>query len=299
MIEIPPAFAGRLIAREGAAGRTWIASLPALVGQICAGWGLEIDGAPMAETVAIVIPVRRGDDRAALKLGFPTALNGQEVIGLRAWDGRGVVKLLDVDPGRSALLLEWLDAARPLSMVPLMASADIAGRLIRRLAVPVPCGAPLEVQVLADRASTLVATLSERWERAGRPFPESLLSRAIGIAVEIGPRAAETLANWDLHHGNVLAGTREPWLVIDPMIVAGDPEVSVFPMVVRRLDEMAGPAVLREFLARVVAAGGLDPELTTAWLRVRAVDYWLWALGIGLTEDPVRCARLVDWLGPE
>lgn len=294
MIEIPPAFAETLIAREGTAGRAWLASLPALVGEVCAGWGLEIDGTPMVETMAIVIPVRRGDDRAALKLGFPTAPNGQEVIGLRAWNGRGVVKLLDVDSGRSALLLEWLDAARPLGAVPLMASANIAGRLIRRLAIKAPPGLPL----LSDRAAESVATTPERWEVAGRPFPHSLLTSAIDLANEIGPRPAATLANWDFHHGNVLAGEREPWLVIDPMIVVGDPEVSVFPMVLRRLDEMAGPAVLRVFLARVVAAGGLNPELTTAWLRVRAVDYWLWALGNGLTEDPARCARLVDWLEP-
>ena len=31
-------------------------------------------------------------------------------------------------------------------------------------------------------------------------------------------------------------------------------------------------------------------------MMVRLVDYWLWALGIGLTEDPRRCATLIEWL---
>ncbi|GIE33765.1 hypothetical protein Ait01nite_068100 [Actinoplanes italicus] len=28
------------------------------------------------------------------------------------------------------------------------------------------------------------------------------------------------------------------------------------------------------------------------WVLFRTVDYWLWGLGAGLTEDPVRCHRL-------
>ena len=29
---------------------------------------------------------------------------------------------------------------------------------------------------------------------------------------------------------------------------------------------------------------------------MRCVDYWLWGLSVGLTEDPVRCARIVERL---
>lgn len=308
MVEIPARFAETLIAREGEAGRDWITSLPRLIAELAGRWCLAIDGVPIGETFAIVIPVRRGDDQAVLKIAFPTALDVAEVTGLRAWDGRGVVRLLDHDPDRSTLLLERLDADRPLSAVPLMQSAGIAGSLIRRLAIPAPLvippdappegpsAAPTGVPLLSRRAAGIAATLPARWEATGRPFPESLLSRAIDIASEIGPRAGTTLANWDLHHGNVLAGSREPWLVIDPMVVAGDPEVSVSPMVLRRVDEMTGPPMPRAFVRRVVAAGGLDPALTAAWLHVRIVDYWLWGLEAGLTEDPARCARLVDWL---
>lgn len=304
MVEIPARFAEMLIFREGDAGRAWIASLPRLIAELSDRWSLAIDGPPLGETLAtfaVVIPVRRGDDRAALKIAYPTALDEIEVTGLRAWDGLGVVKLLAIDPDRSALLLERLDADRPLSAVPLMESAAVAGRLIRRLAIPAPLvaplGAPPGMPLLSEQAARIAATMPARWEATGRPFPRSLLSSAIGVAGAIGPRAGVTLANWDLHHGNILAGTREPWLAIDPMVVAGDPEVSVFPMVLRRIDEMANPGTLREFVRRVVEAGGLDQELTAAWLHVRIVDYWLWGLEIELTEDPARCARMSDWLG--
>jgi len=29
---------------------------------------------------------------------------------------------------------------------------------------------------------------------------------------------------------------------------------------------------------------------------VRCVDYWLWGLGVGLTEDPAACDLIVGWL---
>ena len=41
---------------------------------------------------------------------------------------------------------------------------------------------------------------------------------------------------------------------------------------------------------------GLDLPLARDWALVRVVDYWLWALSIGLTEDPRRCATLLEWL---
>jgi hypothetical protein len=44
--------------------------------------------------------------------------------------------------------------------------------------------------------------------------------------------------------------------------------------------------------------GGLTQAVERArdWVVWRTVDYWLWGLSAGLTEDPVRCARLVDAL---
>ena len=43
-------------------------------------------------------------------------------------------------------------------------------------------------------------------------------------------------------------------------------------------------------------ATGFDEDRTRAWLVVRTVDYLLWGLEHGLTQDPVRCLRLLDAL---
>jgi streptomycin 6-kinase len=40
----------------------------------------------------------------------------------------------------------------------------------------------------------------------------------------------------------------------------------------------------------------LDAELARGWTLLRAVDYQLWGLNLGLTEDPALCATVIEWL---
>ncbi len=279
--------------QHGEVPRAWIDSLPGLIDEMCVRWHLTVAGPPRHGTFAVVTPVMREGVQAALKCARLGAPIDQEVAALRAWNGRGVVALLESEPDRGVLLLEWLDADQPLSSLPAMEAAAIAGRLIRRLAVPVPPG----IQRMSERVDKMIGEMPARWERLGRPFPEALLRRRVETGQRHGGNSAPLLVNWDLHHDNILAGRREPWLAIDPMIVAGDPEVAIWPMLLRPVDEMPDPATLRAFVTRIVEAGALDAGMARAWTLFRAVDYWFWGLDNGLTEDPVRCARIIDWLG--
>ncbi len=127
----------------------------------------------------------------------------------------------------------------------------------------------------------------------------------VGIAQNQAPDADEHLIHTDLHDTNILAGERgsqdeaKPlqWLAIDPRVVAGDPAFAVAPLLWRRVDTMRGPAELAAHLLTLCAAAELDHARVRAWSLVRCLDYWLWGLSVGLTEDPLRCARVVDWLG--
>jgi streptomycin 6-kinase len=56
---------------------------------------------------------------------------------------------------------------------------------------------------------------------------------------------------------------------------------------------MPDDRAIRHWFDVLVTESGLDPVRALAWVRFRTVDYWLWGLSYGLTEDPVRCARLV------
>ncbi len=106
-----------------------------------------------------------------------------------------------------------------------------------------------------------------------------------------------TLAvNGDLHSAQVLAGTREPWLTVDPVLLRGDIAYDLARVLWTRLDEMPDPTAITEHLDIVVDSAGLDRDRARDWVVFRAIDYWLWGLDAGLTEDPLRCHRLVTAL---
>jgi streptomycin 6-kinase len=291
MIVVPEEFARATVAREGDAGRAWVAALPELVETLCEAWGLRVDGAPMHGYLGLVVPVRRGDEPCALKVAWVDESSRREVAALAAWDGRGAVRLLAADLARGAMLLERLDWSRSLNEVAIEEAVSVAGQLLRRLAIPAPDGLPL----LPDVAKELAGGLPERWERWGRPMPRRLLDQARDLALQLGTSGGNLLVNYDLHYADVLASTREPWLAVDPKVVAGDPEFGVAQLLWRRLEEIEARGGLDHHFGALAEAAELDAALARAWTLVRCVDYWLWGLSAGLTYDPARCERICNW----
>jgi streptomycin 6-kinase len=277
-------------AQASVEGRAWIAALPALLDRLCRRWRLQVEDGPVAHGYhGVVVPVRRGAERCVLKLTWPAERTADEAWALAAWRGRGAVLLLDADPAVGAVLLERLDPTRTLGSLDLRAAAQLAGSLLRRLAIPAPEG----VRPLRAVAAAIAVALPGRQARLGRPLPEGWLAIAGGLAHELGARAGDRLVHADLHYGNVLAGHREPWLAIDPKPVAGDPEHAVPELLWTRVDELEDPAAIRRLLAVLAGSGELDGEKARRWAIVRCVDYWLWGLEHGLTEDPKRCRRIL------
>jgi streptomycin 6-kinase len=215
-----------------------------------------------------------------------------EATALATWGGRGAVQLLAAKPDEGVMLLERLDATRSLEDIGIEEAIRVAGGLLRRLAIPAPPG----IRTLATWADAYCQSAEARWERFGRPFARQLLEQTTAFAGANGPHSANLLVNHDLHYANVLAGAREPWLVIDPKIIAGDPEYGIAQMLWRRSDEIDAHGGLDRQFAAIVEAAELDEELARRWTLVRTVDYWLWGLSVGLTEDPARCKVIVDWL---
>src|SRR5271165_7096002 len=142
MITIPQEFAEAAIIRDGEEGRLWIEQLPGLVQALCQQWGLVLDGAPMHGYLGLVVPVRRGDALCALKVSWIDESSRYEAIALALWNGNGAVRLLEAQPDAGAMLLERLDSRRSLTDVAIGEAVVVAGRLIRRLAVPAPEGLP-------------------------------------------------------------------------------------------------------------------------------------------------------------
>ncbi|HVC35572.1 MAG TPA: aminoglycoside phosphotransferase family protein [Chloroflexota bacterium] len=292
MVTIPDDFATAIINQAGDAGRTWIDRLPIVVEGLCRRWDLVVDGAPMHGYLGVVVPVKRRDELCVLKVSWIDETTAHEISALSVWNGRGAVRLLEAEPELAVMLLERLNSRRSLRDVEIGKAVAVAGHLLRRLSVPAPSDLPL-LKVVAERLSE---TLTERWDRLGRPMPRRLIDAARDSAVQLGPSAGSTLVNYDLHDGNVLAGDREPWLAIDPKVVVGDPEFGIAQLLWTRLEDLDRAGGLSRHFTALVDEAGLDLDRARSWTLVRCVDYWLWALSIGLTEDPARCEVITQWL---
>jgi len=275
---VPEPFAQMIEVREGEPGEAWVAQLPGRVGALMRGWDLRLAGPTRFGYVGVVVPVVGADGaRLALKVSYPDEESRSEAPALQAWAGDGAVRLHTLDETGFAMLLEWLDPDRSLFDVPTVEAVGTIGGLLRRLhRTP----APPAVTRLREVSERWSHELPEEWRRLGITHDRRLLDAALATVRELGPSSGDRLLHGDLHYGNVLAGTREPWLVIDPKGLAGDPAYDVVPCVWNRFDELvAGGDVHRAIRRRIDAlceAAGIDREAAYRWTVARAVDDLLW-----------------------
>lgn len=271
----------------------WLTDLPELVETWCDRWDLTVDGLPRHGSNALVVPVRRANMPAALRLAPPGDDVGALSTALRFWQGHGVVDQLAVDVPRGALLLERLDPDRSLAHEPLDVALAEIGRIARRLAVPAGDDVAAGVARTRDDVAGLTPQLAPAWDRLGRPFDHAVLDTASAAAAVIlaGDRPPVAV-NADLHFDQVLRHPDGRWRVVDPVLRRGDAERTAVDTLWRRVDEMTDEEI-PERLALLVEAGALDARLTRAWALWRSADYLVWGLEHGLTEDPPRCLRLL------
>lgn len=279
-IDLPTSLLGH--GGRGAGWTGWLDALPRLVASVLQEWQLVADGPAAGGAEALVLPVRDADGGpAALKLGWPQPESAQEHLALRAWDGAGAVRLLRADPRRRVLLLERAEPGEDLHAVEVLTACEIVAGLYGRLhRAPLPQLDRLSVQ--AARWAEELVTL-----RGSTLAPRRFVDQAIGLARELAtdPGTDVALLHTDLHFGNVLSARREPWLVIDPAPLAGDPAYEVAPLLWNRWAEALASGDLRNALLdrlhTVVDAAGLDEDRVRDWVTVREMVNVLWA-----SQDP-------------
>ena len=287
-VTVPPSFAA--MPRWWAEGNQWLTALPRMINLQCERWGLHIVGPPAHGANALVVPVDRGAESLVLRMTPPGPEVESLVRALRFWDGRGTVRLVSDDLAAGAMLLERL-SFESLTSVPVDAAMVVIGRVMRRLAVPAPADAPSTSALVAERATEL----SRDWAALARPFDRSFLRAAEHAAERLAsrPEGDANAVNGDLHAGQVLRGAREPWLVVDPVLLRGDVAYDLARALWTRIDEITDAAGIVGCFDIAVRESDVDRDRTRDAVVFRTVDYWLWALGAGFTEDPLRCARLL------
>jgi streptomycin 6-kinase len=275
-VEIPAGL--QVVASRGQDWADWLERLPRLVRDLLDEWALRVDGPSAYGNCALVVPVRSDGQRAVLKVQFPHVEAETEHLALRAWGGNGAVQLLRADPRRFAMLLERLHQ-RDLTTIDALDACEIVGAAYKRLHVPA-----------GPQYRTLSGEL-KRWLDGWRqlpksaPVPHRYVEQAISLAEDFAadPATDGRLIHSDLHYENMLAADREPWLVIDPKPLSGDPHYEVAPLIWNRWDEVAAAHDLR-FAVRqrfwtAVDAAGFDEDRARDWVIVRQLVNVLGAIG--------------------
>ncbi|MEV6395564.1 aminoglycoside phosphotransferase family protein [Streptomyces sp. NPDC051907] len=291
VIDIPEELAETQIEYNGEAGRAFVEALPGRAAEFLERWSLRLAGPSMHGVASLVLPVRRADGTpAALKLQLLDEESEGEPLALRAWGGDGVVRLLEHDAPTGSLLLERLDSSRHLSAVADAREATriLAGLLARLTAAPAPAG--------LRRLGDIAAQMLDEAPRAARSLADAgqrrLLLDCAAAVREVAGEPGDRLLHWDLHYDNVLAGEREPWLVIDPKPLAGDPGFDLMPALRNRFD----PAEVLWRFDLMTEALGMDGarDRAAAWTLGRVLQNALWDVEdeeTALDEDQVSIAR--------
>ncbi len=273
----------------GADWGAWLDRLPRVFADVVDEWGLTRENDDLWHGFcSLVAPVRTAEGSpAVLKVTFDGDDESEhEPLALQHWQGDGVVRLLRADPRRRALLLERLHR-RDLTALGDVEACEVVAGLYPRLHRPA-------LPQLATVTSYVARWLAElAAQPRDLPIPLRMREQALSVGRDLvaDPASVGRLIHGDLHYFNVLAADREPWLVIDPKPMSGDPHYEPAPMLWNRWAELADDVrtgVRRRFHTLVDAAG-LDEDRARDWVVVRMVVNAHWSV-----QDAQRAGRELD-----
>ena len=282
---VPDRLTRTTIALRGAAGAAWRERLPVLVTECEERWSLEVDPPFPELSFNYAAPALRASGVAAvLKLSFPGDAGFEreaEALGLFA--GRGAARLLELDLDRGAMLLECLEPGVPLTTVwDDEEATSIAAGVLRQLRRPVPPRHPFPS----------VSEWAQGFDRLRRdfgggtgPMPAALVEKAEALFADLLASQGESaLLHGDLHHQNVLAARREPWLAIDPKGVVGEPAYDAAALLHNPTELLDAPRpgkVLERRVDLLSEELGLERARVRNWGIAQAVLAAYWGLEDG------------------
>lgn len=299
MFVIPDEFARARIAYQGEDGARWISALPTVLAACEARWNITI-GAPFPNlSYNYVASATRADGSpVVVKACIPTGEYPQESAALRLFGGRGMAELLACDDADEVMLLEALQPGMLLASIEDDALAtSIAARVMRQFWRPVPAGHPFPT--VADWGRGF-SRLREHYAGGSGPFPPRLLEEAETLFADLGSSMdAPALLHGDLHHDNILAGQRLPWLAIDPKGLVGEPAYETGALLRNPLPQLLQTLQPARILARridqLAEELALDRARIRGWGLAQAVLSAWWSVedeGL-IGSQALLCAELL------
>lgn len=292
-------FTGYTRTRIGADADEWLEQVPAFLRELTARWDLTLGEPFRGGVIGFTVPAERGADSepVVLKLSYPDGWFADETRAIAEVAGDGMVRLLDHDGSGAQLLERAIPGTSLLEEEDELEGNEIAAGVLQRLWRPAPEG----FVTVAEEATRWADSMPLRHVREMAPFERPLLDLAVGTLRDLIASQGETvLLHGDLHHGNVLAAEREPWLAIDPKPLVGEREFDVTPLLRdRRKDVLADPdphARLQRRFDQLSELFGCDRRRLRDWSFAILVDYALWDFEVNarsIGSDEIQMARLM------
>lgn len=264
----------------GAQGEAWFARLPSLIKELEKTFSLSQLRPFTNLSYHYVLSGYQGHDPIVLKLGIDEKSLTQEAAALKAFEGYGCIKLLA--EGKSFLLLERAIPGGSLkSYFPdreeqaISVTADLMRSLHK---APVPDAGQL------PHLRDWLQKLDADWD-----VPLPYLEEARRLRCQLLKTAAsEVLLHGDLHHENILQGSRK-WVAIDPKGVMGDPAYDTVSFIINPMQELIVHPQAKEIIHyRIYSLSSLlkiNPGHLQDWCFVKSVLGWIWALEDGIDSE--------------
>lgn len=272
-----PPFESNILSIYGYQGRVWLRSLSNIRQKYANDWGLS--GLKPVEnlTYNYVLSGFQGEQPIILKLSLDEQGIQREALALKAFEGRGAVRILAYEQG--ALLLERAVPGDSLkSLFPLKdhEAVEIVCKVIQKLHQ-----SSLPEEGLFPHVKDWLNTLDKDWD-----IPHRYLQKARELREFLLATSADfVLLHGDLHHDNVIRNG-DDWLVIDPKGVIGEPafEVAVFirnPVQPDLLDHSEAISIISHRIVQFSQTLGMDKNRLLQWCFVESVLSWSWNLEDG------------------
>ncbi|UKS63925.1 aminoglycoside phosphotransferase family protein [Rossellomorea marisflavi] len=295
---IPKEFAERMVTMHGERGPEWIHRTEELLASIKEERNLTY-GEPFDLSYHFVVPASDGNHDYVLKTGFPGQEFTHEYLALKAFEGPGVVKLIEGKPEEGWMLLNLVKPGTPLYTI--KEEADVLG-------IWSECACALWRQLPDDDAdfptvsdwSRGLSRLRERYSGGTGPIPEYLLEKAETLFPELLSTAGPLyLLHGDLHHGNILHSDKDGWTVIDPKGLIGEREYDCIQFMLNHWQDHPEPLSLL-----ALRAGTLASSLSLSYGRLIRYGLchailsasWCTEDGVGDPSNGIELAKLFDTL---
>lgn len=248
MINLPKQFVRtiRVVHKEKA--EKWLENFDMLITECENRWEIEIMS-PFDLSYNFVAPAKQKDGtELVIKLVVPSEEFLAEVEALKLFNGRGIVKIMDVDSEKGILILERLIPGTTLaSLENDEDSTHIASQVMRKLWMPAPI-------------SSLIPTTTQREKellRIYKDYPEGIDPISIDILKE----------------------------AIDPKGLIGDREYDVIQFLLNKLPTENLTAVIDKRINIFVEELGLDKNRILSWGFAHSVLETCWSIEEGNRYD--------------